>query len=221
MKRQKRKMLRIVYDCTQIRTNANMDNMMMDYEQLTDFMKYLYPKINNVYQFANNGIIDQCVDNVYDAKIDSNEIYISDDSEIYQSDEDIEYCEKEFWLSDETVGSANQLLGTVVNVETNELETPHIKYPHISKINTCESCKDVTKTLVLHMYNNHSDGIYRCETCDYKCSQCDNKDKSLVSKEPALFSYVRRKKGFDGIISELKKMGDTFKLVEFKKINFF
>ena len=171
----------------------NMDNM--DFEQLSDWMKYLYPKIYCVYQFANNNRLDERVMDIdIENEIDSvigDEIYMSDTSEIYKSDDEDELIidnndcnEKEFCLHIESGGPINMIINTVVKEDISENKTPLQK---------------------IHFIINYEEGADECEMCN---------ENTCVMMENV--SHVENVKM--SFYNEIEQIGDQFKLVIFKNI---
>ena len=114
-------------------------NINMDFEDLANYMVYLYPKVNDIYQFI-------------EEEIDTNEIYFSDDSddsELYYSDDD----------------SNNSNVETDVLIMNAEIEDMS---PNVEVINNCELCYNVnliSSVINNHKSSSHSGDAINCNVC--------------------------------------------------------
>jgi len=114
-------------------------NINMDFEDLANYMVYLYPKVNDIYQFI-------------EEEIDTNEIYFSDDSDdsvLYYSDDD----------------SNNSNVETDVLIMNAEIEDMS---PNVEVINNCEKCYSVnliSSVINNHKSSSHSGDAINCNVC--------------------------------------------------------
>ena len=160
------------------------------FEELTNYMIYLYPKTNFVYSYESLSQKTNCninVDEIFYSDDELNETYYSDSNfdlneqldnflnitfdsnEVNISVNCYEEIEKEFILINNTGGTVSFPADTDVKVEKIECETPISmnNYPDVNKIIDCESCgkKNLCNYVKLHEEQYHGGCINDCELC--------------------------------------------------------
>ena len=185
--------------------NISEINNNMDLESLVNYMIYLYPKNDIIYQYADKNIIDQCiVDKNYDTKVED-EIYLideeNDDDEIYYSDNDYETKndifdsnENEFGILIDSKGFIGQTTNTVVKEDIRDIKTPLHSLNIVKMCNKCGKSDVKLNEVSKHMITNHNMNIFNCDKCNYKKYTYDLNDKPLMPKGPAFKSYNRTDK---------------------------